>query len=395
MADATVAAGEIPYGSQFGVSSVAVRLGDFVAGMDLPQARRVYDAATDHGQRAIPPPFIFHAFPVRHPKPLGTLTPSPPATRLQFALRFPIEHVTAAEAAEKEADELYERGLHRRAAALYKKCAHIAELSAAGAMEGHTMLEQRVRCHSGRVWSLTAMDRSEQGLAEAELAVRLHPSEHSLGARCSAYFMLAQLAEAERDCQCALAVARGRADSDISRRQQQRLQRLLAKIAAGRTTRPLEALGALMAGDNATLPWFLRANAIAALVAANRNDSDSAPALEPASRFRIKEAVRQFIIGGRGGGAPAHPHSHAVNSMAWGMKRWRMWAPHQSHFSATSPWYGWRNGEGAQHSEFVECTQRAGDIVYVPASWGHSVLNLRDSVGQTTEFEVQLDGEEL
>jgi hypothetical protein len=153
---------------------------------------------------------------------------------------------------------------------------------------------------------------------------------------------------------------------------------------------PNEAIAELIAGPNASLPWFIDANALAKLFTGQPSESQNARLAES---ITIKQAVRQFILGGRGGGAPAHPHSHALNSIAYGLKRWRMWSPHSSHFSAVSPWFGWNRNEGSQ--DFVECTQHGGDMMYVPALWGHSVLNLQDSVGQTIEFEVQVTGEEL
>ena len=273
-----------------------------------------------------------------------------------------------------------------------------------------TFAEQRARCHTGRSASLLSLAQPHLALGEAEMAVQLQPtSARSHGARCAAYFLLSQLAEAARDCSVALEHAAKEEDSDDSdddaagAAYQRQLQRLLSQIATARKHRPLEAVGALVAGENATLPWFLRAEALAALLvgAAPAAATTTTGGSEPATRggssrgVKIKEAVRQFILGGRGGGAPAHPHSHAVNSLAFGEKRWRMWAPEHTHFSATSPWFGWDGGAKEGMSEFLECTQRGGDIMYVPASWGHSVLTVRDSVGQTTEFELQLDGKEL
>ena len=34
----------------------------------------------------------------------------------------------------------------------------------------------------------------------------------------------------------------------------------------------------------------------------------------------------------------------------------------------------------------LSCTQRAGDVLYVPCDWGHGVLNVRPSVGVAVEF---------
>ena len=33
-----------------------------------------------------------------------------------------------------------------------------------------------------------------------------------------------------------------------------------------------------------------------------------------------------------------------------------------------------------------ECTQRQGDLMYVPEAWGHAVLNLAEAVGYAGEF---------
>jgi len=40
------------------------------------------------------------------------------------------------------------------------------------------------------------------------------------------------------------------------------------------------------------------------------------------------------------------------------------------------------------------CTQRAGDILYVPALWGHGTLNTLQSIGVAHEFTVESFGME-
>ena len=35
----------------------------------------------------------------------------------------------------------------------------------------------------------------------------------------------------------------------------------------------------------------------------------------------------------------------------------------------------------------LECTQEAGDVMYVPWSWGHGTLNLGEVQGMATEFD--------
>lgn len=35
----------------------------------------------------------------------------------------------------------------------------------------------------------------------------------------------------------------------------------------------------------------------------------------------------------------------------------------------------------------MECVQESGDVLFIPEAWGHSVLNLAESVGYASEFE--------
>ena len=37
----------------------------------------------------------------------------------------------------------------------------------------------------------------------------------------------------------------------------------------------------------------------------------------------------------------------------------------------------------------LQCVQRSGDLLYVPARWGHSALNLRPTVGVAIGFRTQ------
>lgn len=34
----------------------------------------------------------------------------------------------------------------------------------------------------------------------------------------------------------------------------------------------------------------------------------------------------------------------------------------------------------------MECVQEAGDVVFVPGTWGHATLNLEESIGYASEF---------
>ena len=41
---------------------------------------------------------------------------------------------------------------------------------------------------------------------------------------------------------------------------------------------------------------------------------------------------------------------------------------------------------GGPGEQPITCVQEAGDFVYVPAAWGHTALNLEDSIGIAIGF---------
>jgi hypothetical protein len=135
----------------------------------------------------------------------------------------------------------------------------------------------------------------------------------------------------------------------------------------------------------------------------------------------------QVYVGGPGSGAPIHYHSDAVNTLLYGRKRWYLLPPDDAVFStvpaavftaallrrndggnatATASATSGVSASGAGAADScvdegddmmadgdaprapapLECTQEAGDVLYVPRSWGHGVLNLETSVGYAREF---------
>lgn len=87
-----------------------------------------------------------------------------------------------------------------------------------------------------------------------------------------------------------------------------------------------------------------------------------------------------------------HLHQDALNGLAAGAKRWFLSPPNASAFG-TRPALEWFREEypallsGRAGAEVLECMQWAGDAVYVPKGWGHTVLNTRPVVGVATNFE--------
>ena len=127
----------------------------------------------------------------------------------------------------------------------------------------------------------------------------------------------------------------------------------------------------------------------------------------------------QFYVGPPGSGAPMHWHKDAYNYLAWGQKRWFLQPPSEAVYS-TQPIATWvlkelpsygataddahspassdgtsssssgGNSSSSGRPRLLECTQSSGDVMYVPAGWGHAVLNTDTSIGVAVEFPTPL-----
>ncbi|KAJ1456480.1 hypothetical protein M885DRAFT_587099 [Pelagophyceae sp. CCMP2097] len=92
-------------------------------------------------------------------------------------------------------------------------------------------------------------------------------------------------------------------------------------------------------------------------------------------------ASRQVFVGPAGAGAPFHYHEHAINALLHGEKRWFLLEPARAVYSTAHP-LAW----AAAPPQALQCTQRAGDVLFVPALWSHAVENVNASVGAAFEF---------
>ena len=99
-------------------------------------------------------------------------------------------------------------------------------------------------------------------------------------------------------------------------------------------------------------------------------------------------------------GSPPHIHGAAYNFLVHGRKRWFLWKPFDSTVDATraslggaeplpfgTPVLKWFVSEYPRlASRPLEVVQEPGDVVWVPAGWGHAVLNLEPSVAVAFEL---------
>ena len=80
-----------------------------------------------------------------------------------------------------------------------------------------------------------------------------------------------------------------------------------------------------------------------------------------------------------------------------GTKKWWLFPPNDAFFTLknVSRWMAEDlaklssedgKGEGKGPVQMFECTQEAGQVIYVPEQWGHAVINVQDSVAVAYEF---------
>ena len=91
----------------------------------------------------------------------------------------------------------------------------------------------------------------------------------------------------------------------------------------------------------------------------------------------------QFLVGVAGSGAPFHFHQEAYNVLLTGSKLWVFREPPRATMSTEHPLLTVLSGLTKSDKT---CVQRADDVMFVPDSWSHLVLNIEDTVALAVEF---------
>ena len=100
-----------------------------------------------------------------------------------------------------------------------------------------------------------------------------------------------------------------------------------------------------------------------------------------------------WFLGPAFSGAPNHYHGHALNILVYGAKRWFLTPPPHARYDLKSGWEWYRQDYPTLKSQvkIYECTQYEAEVLYVPHSWGHVIVNTRTSIGYAGEFKPFLD----
>ena len=120
-----------------------------------------------------------------------------------------------------------------------------------------------------------------------------------------------------------------------------------------------------------------------------------------AEGFELPAAMREekalFSLGGPRSGANFHQHADAWNCVVFGRKRWGLLpAASEFHWPVLSSPLWWERvrprllDEGFPYLH--ECVQEAGDVLFVPGSWYHSVENLMTSVSLAVQIGAPSEG---
>ena len=115
------------------------------------------------------------------------------------------------------------------------------------------------------------------------------------------------------------------------------------------------------------------------------------------ARGLLRTVSIQFYVGGTGAGAQPHWHGPAWNWLLRGRKRWMLWPPEQATYAQRHVTLAVEPATHAAGAPLV-CEQLAGDVLVLPALWGHATLNKAPSIGFATELQFDrtfdLDGQE-
>lgn len=117
-------------------------------------------------------------------------------------------------------------------------------------------------------------------------------------------------------------------------------------------------------------------------------DADALSTRIPLIAVAAAPPIPQFYVGAPGSGAPEHYHEDAVNVLIHGEKRWYVHMPQEAQYSTVhvADYVSKVLPSLPPAQRPLQCTQLAGDVLYIPHGWSHAVLNMKTSIGFALEF---------
>jgi hypothetical protein len=106
---------------------------------------------------------------------------------------------------------------------------------------------------------------------------------------------------------------------------------------------------------------------------------------------RQKQSWHMLSVGGSRRGLPFHVHGETWLGLVFGRKRWFLYPPGKGltnmarvgHHPLLSVWHWFKHVlphlKGEERP--LQCSQRAGEVMYLPPGWKHLTLNIGETVG--------------
>ncbi len=108
-------------------------------------------------------------------------------------------------------------------------------------------------------------------------------------------------------------------------------------------------------------------------------------ALEP-SVTAIIPINFQLHIGPALSGISPRFHQSSWNSLVFGRRKWVLFPPKFSFYSKQHVWDWWQQQDWNESGTALECVQYPGDVLLIPDMWGYAAINLKESIGLSSQF---------
>ncbi len=136
---------------------------------------------------------------------------------------------------------------------------------------------------------------------------------------------------------------------------------------------------------------FAKAEEVVSPTSVHADVTEDSPVL---TGFKLPEALNPNLthiaptrthlqLGPALSGSAMHFQRDTWNLLIYGQRRWFLYPPDRAMYLTQSVWAWWQEERGGAA---WECVQHPGDMVFVPGMWSHAVINLRESVGISSEF---------